>query len=136
MTINQETNLAMAGFIIGLILLGLILGYFFGMETGIGVPVVILIGVGIYATISLCDFQGYRDAKIQLHNEVVAEGKEMRKKAEADMAKQKCKKGGNCNFILEDKTVEHLPGWDDLIEGHYVCNKCGKRRTEVLQYPN
>ena len=72
----------------------------------------------------------------KFRQELKDEGKQLRKKAEEKMAKMKCSKGGYCNFILEEKTSKHLPGWYDEITGHYKCAKCGEKRDEIIQYPN
>jgi len=69
-------------------------------------------------------------------NDLIKEGKELKKNAEAKMKKIKCKKGGKCNFILEDTTKMHLEGWYDEITGCYKCTKCKNVRNEMIQYPS
>jgi len=85
------------------------------------------------------EYDDYREAVPALknyHYQLVEEGKELKKNAEKEMEKEKCKKGGNCDYILTDTTVEHLYGWDDEITGYYECSKCKNTKDFIIQYPN
>lgn len=99
----------------------------------------ITIAIIIIVVCILNDYVEYKKVEPTLqkfYNELIEEGKQLKKEAEEKMAKEKCKKGGNCNFILENTTSEHLPGWGDEIIGYYRCTKCQKEKEETLQYPS
>jgi len=82
------------------------------------------------------DYKSFGIWERNFKNDLIGGGKELRKNAEAEMKKIKCKKGGKCNFVLKNKTKEHLEGWYDEITGHYECTKCKDNREEILQYPS
>jgi len=101
--------------------------------------ILVFIIIVIVIIILLIDYRDYKKvepAMKEFHNELVDEGKQLRKDAEEKMKEEKCKEGGNCDFVLEKKTSKYLPGWDYEITGHYKCTKCGNTRDEIIQYPS
>lgn len=85
------------------------------------------------------DYKDYQEVKPQMkasHDRVIEEGKELKRKAEEEMKKEKCSEGGKCNFVLKKKTKEYIYPYGDQITGHYKCTKCGDTRDEIIQYCN
>ena len=107
---------------------------------GIIITIAIIIIVFIfYKVLYWKEYKDYKKIQPRMkarQDKIIEEGKELKRKAEEKMKKEKCSKGGKCNFVLKNKTSEYIYPYDDQITGHYKCTKCGKTRSEIIQYPN
>jgi len=40
------------------------------------------------------------------------------------------------DFVLDHTDVEEVYGWDDIVDGIFICSKCGEERCERIQNCN